>query len=219
MRPYPRPLYKSTRVRHFAAGALASFLLFAFLVGVVGCDRTGVAQDGADARGVDVEVDVRPAPCDSTRYEEPPVTERREVDPSGNVRVRVTVRTCCCCCGEKDSYSGYVPPAPITGTGPAPPPTRGPIAPPAVTPPAAPPIAGIPPLRTIPPVRGSFPGGVPVDAPAPFPPVATSSVPWWLSLVAAPLALVSADGSEPFPEGVICGDDSGLPTGPNRPRC
>jgi hypothetical protein len=88
-----------------------------------------------------------------------------------------------------------------------------------VTPPAAPPIAGIPPLRTIPPVRGSFPGGVPVDAPAPFPPVATSSVPWWLSLVAAPLALVSADGSEPFPEGVICGDDSGLPTGPNRPRC
>ena len=229
MRPYPRPLHKSTRVRHFIAGALASFLLFAFLVGVVGCDRTGMAQDDTEPRGVDVEVDVRPAPCDSTRYDEPPVTERREVDPSGNVRVRVTVRTCCCCCGDKDSYSGYVPPAPITGTGPASPPSRGPIVPPAAAPPASPPIAAtptvptpvasLPPLRSTPPVTGGFPGGIPTDVPAPLPPVATAGSPWWLSLVAAPLALISADGSKEFPEGVICGDDSGLPTGPMRPRC
>ena len=219
MRPYPRPLYKSTRVRHFVAGAAASFLLFSFLIGVIGCERTGDGQN-VEPRGVDVEVDVRPAPCDSTRYEEPPVTERREVDPSGNVRVRVTVRTCCCCCGEKDSYSGYVPPAPITGTGPAPPPSRRPVVPPAAPEtPAVPPVASIPPLRTIPPVGGSFPGGVPFDAPAPLPPVATTSLPWWLTLVAAPLALISADGSKDFPEGVICGDDSGLPTGPMRPRC
>jgi hypothetical protein len=206
-------------MRHFAAGALASFLLFAFLVGVIGCDRT-VAQEEDEPRGVDVEVDVRPAPCDSTRYDEPPVTERREVDPSGNVRVRVTVRTCCCCCGDRDSYSGYVPPFPITGTGPEPPPPPGTVTPPADEPaPPTPPVASAPPLRTIPPVSAGFPGGVPVDAPGPLPPVATSSLPWWLSLVAAPLALLSVGDGEDFPEGVICGDDSGLPTGPMRPRC
>ena len=148
-------------------------------------------------------------------------TERREVDPSGNVRVRVTVRTCCCCCGSRDSYSGYVPPAPITGTGPQAPPSRRPVAPPAEaeTPPGVPPVASLPPLRTIPPVSGGFPGGVPVDAPGPFPPVATSGLPWWLSLVAAPLALLDAGDSEDFPEGILCGDDSGLRTGPMRPRC
>lgn len=86
MSHYPRPLHKSTRVRHFAAGAIASFLLFSFLVGVIGCDRDGITQDD-DRPGVDVEVDVRPMPCDSTAYNAPPVTERREVDPTGNVRV------------------------------------------------------------------------------------------------------------------------------------
>ncbi len=220
MSSYPRPLYKSTRVRHFAAGAVASFLLFSFLVGVVGCDRTGVAQDN-ERPGVDVEVDVRPAPCDSTAYNEPPVTERREVDPSGNVRVRVTVRTnnCCCCCG-KDQYSGYVPPSPITGTGPYQPGPRRPGTPPvATTPTELPPIAGLPPLRSIPPVTGGFPGGVPTDMPAPLPPVATASTPWWLTLVVAPLAFFALDGGGEFPDGVICGDDSGLPTGPTRPRC
>ena len=221
MRSYPRPLYKSARMRHFAAGALVSFLLFAFLVGVVGCERTGMAQEEPTPRGVDVEVDVRPAPCDSASYNEPPVTERRQVDPEGNVRVRVTVRTCCCCCGDRDSYSGYVPPAPITGTGPQPPPTYGPAAPPPGTgePTPTPPVAAAPPLRTIPPVSAGFPGGVPLEAPGPLPPVATSNVPWWLSLVAAPLALLDTGGDESFPEGVICGDDSGLPTGPMRPRC
>lgn len=223
MRPYPRPLYKSTRVRHFAAGAAASFLLFAFLVGVIGCDRTGNGQNAAP-RGVDVEVDVRPAPCDSTTYESPPVTERREIDPEGNVRIRVTVRTCCCG-SDRESFSAL--PFPITGTGPRPPctPSRATIVPPPDQPPAAPktpsvpPVATIPPLRTIPPVGGSFPGGVPLTPPPPLPPVATSSVPWWLSFAVAPLAFISADGSREFPEGVICDGDSGLPTGPNRPRC
>lgn len=219
MRPYPRPLYKSTRVRHFLAGAAASFLLFSFLIGVIGCERTGGDQS-VEPRGVDVEVDVRPAPCDSLTYEEPSVTERREVDPEGNVRVRVTVRTCCC--GDaRDSFS--VLPYPITGTGPRPPctPSRTSITPPTDAPPAPPslPIASVPPLRTIPPIGGSFPGGVPVEPPPPLTPVATSSLPWWLTLAAAPLALISADGSKDFPEGVICGDDSGLPTGPMRPRC
>jgi len=212
MRPYPRPLYKSTRVRHFVAGAAASFLLFSFLIGVVGCERTG---QNVEPRGVDVEVDVRPAPCDSLTYEEPSVTERREIDPEGNVRVRVTVRTCCC--GDaRDSFSAL--PYPITGTGPRPPctPSRGSIAPPTDAPPA-PPIASIPPLRTIPPVGGSFPGGVPIDPPPPI--TATSSPSWWLSLIVAPIAFISDSGSKKFPDGVICDGDSGLPTGPMRPRC
>lgn len=220
MNRYPRPLHKSTRIRHFAAGAVASFLLFSFLVGVVGCDRTGVAQDN-ERPGVDVEVDVRPMPCDSTMYNEQPVVERREVDPSGNVRVRVTVRTnnCCCCCG-KDQYSGYVPPSPITGTGPNQPSPRGPAAPPiAATPTVPTPVASLPPLRSTPPVTGGFPGGIPTDVPAPLPPVATAGSPWWLSLLVAPLAFFAADDGDEFPEGVICGDDSGLPTGPTRPRC
>lgn len=221
MKSYPRPLHKSTRVRHFVAGAVASFLLFAFLVGVVGCDRTGAAQNDDDRPGVDVEVDVRPAPCDSTAYNEPPVTEKREVDPSGNVRVRVTVRTCCCCCGQPQATrTGYVPPYPITGTGPNQPGPRRPTVPTVETPPDVPPIAGLPPLRSIPPVTGGFPGGVPTtDVPGPVPPLATAGLPWWLTLVAAPLAFLSLDGGDEFPEGVLCGDDSGLPTGPMRPRC
>ena len=47
MRSYPRPLYKSTRMRHFVAGALASFLLFSFLVGVVGCAAAATATGSA----------------------------------------------------------------------------------------------------------------------------------------------------------------------------
>jgi hypothetical protein len=60
---------------------------------------------------------------------------------------------------------------------------------------------------------------VPVGTPAPLPPVAVTNFPWWITLAAAPLALFQSDGGEDYPEGVICGDDSGLPTGPSRPRC
>ncbi|MEM1043646.1 MAG: hypothetical protein AAGI91_13580 [Bacteroidota bacterium] len=205
-------------MRHFAGGAAASFLVLTFLLGFVGCDRN---LADANQPGVDVEVDVRPAPCDSTRYEEPPVSERREVDPSGNVRVKVTVRTCCCCCGEPVSRrTGYVPPVPITGTGPgSPPPTR--TTPPADLPelPELPPVAELPPiqpgppLRTTPPTAGGFPGGVP--ALPPIAPPAQAGIPWWLGLLGAPLLLFTVGDNE----GVICGPDSGLPTGPNRPRC
>lgn len=43
----------------------------------------------------------------------------------------------------------------------------------------------------------------------------------WLPVAAAPLLFVSAKWAtdRDFPEGVICGTDSGLPTGPMRPRC
>ncbi len=219
---YARPFYKSARLRHFAGGAAASFFVLTFFLGFVGCDRN-LATD-QNQRGVDVEVDVRPAPCDSTMYQEPPVTERREVDPSGNVRVKVTVRTnnCCCCCGEPHSHArtGYVPPAPITGTGPGgPPPPR--TTPPTDIPelPELPPIAGLtpaqpgPPIQTTPPVGGGFPGGVP--ALPPIAPPVTASIPWWLGLLGAPLLLFTVGDNE----GVICGTDSGLPTGPSRPRC
>ncbi len=217
---YSRPLHRSSRVQHFGAGAAASFLLLTFLLGFIGCDRELAERD---ERGVDIEVDVRPAPCDSTRYDEPPVSERREVDPSGNVRVKVTVRTCCCCCGDGISgRTGYVPPSPITGTGPGGPPST--ITPPSVVPPAdlppiaaltpVPPAAPAPPLQVTPPVAGAFPGGVPGP---PIAPPAQAGLPWWLGLLGAPLLVLTLDND--MPDGVICGDDSGLPTGPDRPRC
>lgn len=218
---YARPFYKSARLRHFAGGAAASFLVLTFFLGFVGCDRD--LTNNRNERGVDIEVDVRPAPCDSTMYQEPPVSERREVDPSGNVRVKVTVRTCCCCCGQPISRrTGYVPPSPITGTGPGgggTPPTR--TVPPET--PSVPPIAGLPPLdpvppgpfENLPPLRGGNPGGVPGDVIPPIAPPVQAALPWWLGLLGAPLLLFTvSDG-----EDVICGDDSGLPTGPDRPRC
>lgn len=217
---YSRPFYRSARLRHFAGGAAASFLVLTFLLGFVGCERDFTERN---ARGVDVEVDVRPAPCDSTMYQEPPVSERREVDPTGNVRVKVTVRTCCCCCGEPQASArtGFVPPVPITGTGPgggAPPPTR--ITPPTDIPelPELPPIASLPPtpappVQTLPPVGSGFPGGVP--AVPPIAPPVQASIPWWLGLLGAPLLLFTVGDND----GVICGTDSGLPLGPNRPRC
>ncbi len=216
---YSRPFYNSARLQHFGAGAAASFLFLTFLLGFIGCDRDLVEREN-EQRGVDVEVDVRPAPCDTT-YAEPPVSERREVDPSGNVRVKVTVRTCCCCCGDRTSArTGYVPPSPITGTGPGGAPRR--ITPPTDVPPAdTPPLAAMTPrapalpLQATPPVQAGYPGGVPTLSP--IAPPAQAGLPWWLGLLGAPLLVLTLD--DDMPEGVICGDDSGLPTGPMRPRC
>jgi hypothetical protein len=43
----------------------------------------------------------------------------------------------------------------------------------------------------------------------------------WLPVVAAPLLLLSTQvgADRDYPEGIICGSDSGLRTGPMRPRC
>ncbi len=133
------------------------------------------------------------------------------------------MRTCCCCCGEPkaSARTGYVPPSPITGTGPGGAPR--PITPPHDVPPlpAPPPLASLPPrapappLQATPPVEVGYPGGVPM-APSLAPP-AQAGIPWWLGLLGAPLLVLTFDND--MPEGVICGDDSGLPTGPMRPRC
>lgn len=126
-----------------------------------------------------------------------------------------------CCCGDTTRVYGptssrdvFVPPSPITGTGPG----RGyPSAtPPAVESPSVPreqtPSVAVARPET-PPVASGY---SPVDYPVP-PPRAEAGLPGWLGLIAAPIALLAGElGSS---DGTLCPDDSGLPTGPNRPRC
>lgn len=131
-----------------------------------------------------------------------------------------------CCCGDTTRVYGptsarsiTVPPYPITGTGPG---VGGPrvVTPPTAETPrgATPAVAVVPPL--IPgPTRGfAAPGGYL----APSAPV-QAGVPGWLGMLAAPLLFLTGTGDfgdgEPLPDGVLCPDDSGLPIGPNRPRC
>ena len=125
-----------------------------------------------------------------------------------------------CCCGDTTRVYGptssrdvFVPPSPITGTGPG----RG--VPPAYPPtPEAPstPRAEVPGLAFASPGAPPPPGLTPVNVPVPSAPV-EARLPGWLGFLAAPLAFLAGElGSS---EGAICPDDSGLPIGPNRPRC
>lgn len=123
-----------------------------------------------------------------------------------------------CCCGDTTRVYGptsgrniTVPPFPITGTGP------GRAVPPA--PVTETPIADVPELAIVPPIEGGAPGGLPpVDFTVPPAPV-EAGLPSWLGFLAAPLILVASELDGDFGGGILCPDDSGLPTGPNRPRC
>lgn len=128
-----------------------------------------------------------------------------------------------CCCGDSTRVYGPtsgrnidVPPFPITGTGPG-----------RAAPPAAPiietPIADVPALAVVPPIEGGAPGGLPpVDYVLPPAPV-EAGLPGWLGFLVAPLVVVASeldgDFGDGIVEGILCPDDSGVPTGPNRPRC
>lgn len=125
-----------------------------------------------------------------------------------------------CCCGDTTRVYGptssrdvFVPPSPITGTGPG----RG--GPPAYAPtPGAPsaPRADVPGLALASPGPPPAPGLMPVNVAVPSAPV-EAGLPGWLGFLAAPIAFLAGElGSS---EGTICPDDSGLPVGPNRPRC
>lgn len=123
-----------------------------------------------------------------------------------------------CCCGDTTRVYGptssrdvFVPPSPITGTGPG----RG--TPPAYAPvPEGAPRTEVPGLAFASPEAPPAPGLVPAAVPIPAAP-AEAGLPGWLGLLAAPLAFLAGEiGSS---EGTICPDDSGLPVGPNRPRC
>jgi hypothetical protein len=125
-----------------------------------------------------------------------------------------------CCCGDTTRVYGptssrdvFVPPSPITGTGPG----RG--YPPAFAPtPDAPsvPRNEVPGIAAVQPEAPPVAGLTPVNVPLP-PPPAQAGLPGWLGFLVAPLALLAGEfGSS---DGTICPDDSGLPVGPNRARC
>lgn len=124
-----------------------------------------------------------------------------------------------CCCGDTTRTYGptssrniEVPPYPITGTGPG---GRVPPTPPTVSTPSE----DIPGLAVVPPIQGGAPGGfAPVEFVVPPQPI-EAGLPGWLGFLAAPLIMLAGESDSDFPNGVICPDDSGLPTGPNRPRC
>src|SRR5690606_2694886 len=103
----------------------------------------------------------------------------------------------------------FVPPSPITGTGPGRgyPPART-ITPeaPSVPRDEAPGVASAPPLTPTPPA-----GLTPVGYPLPSAPV-EAGLPGWLGFIVAPIALLVGElGSS---EGTLCPEDSGLPIGP-----
>lgn len=126
-----------------------------------------------------------------------------------------------CCCGDTTRVYGptssrdvFVPPSPITGTGPGRgyPPART-ITPeaPSVPRDEAPSVASATPLTPTPPA-----GFTPVGYPLPSAPV-EAGLPGWLGFIVAPIALLVGElGSS---EGTLCPEDSGLPIGPNRTRC
>lgn len=129
-----------------------------------------------------------------------------------------------CCCGDSTRVYGPtsgrnidVPPYPITGTGPGGRPQgTTPAAPPTLETPSE----DIPALAVAPPIDGRAPGGViPVGYAAPLQPV-EAGFPGWIGFLVAPLVILAGELDGDFStDGVICSEDSGLPTGPNRPRC
>lgn len=127
-----------------------------------------------------------------------------------------------CCCGDSTRVYGptsgrnvVVPPYPITGTGPG---GRVPTVPPAVDTPAEE-IPGLAVATPMEPIEGQAPGGfVPTEFAVPPQPV-EAGFPGWLGFLVAPVVFLAGELDGDFPDGVLCTEDSGLPTGPNRPRC
>lgn len=123
-----------------------------------------------------------------------------------------------CCCGDTTRVYGptssrdvFVPPSPITGTGPG----RGyPVAP---TTPEAPTVAQqVPGVAYASPSVPPTAGFNPIDVPVP-PTRVEAGLPGWLGVLVAPLAFLAGELGDS--DGTLCPDDSGLPVGPNRSRC
>lgn len=122
-----------------------------------------------------------------------------------------------CCCGDTTRAYGptssrdvFVPPSPITGVGPG----RGAPPPPTERPSVSQEIPGVAfaePVTPTPPVPFN-PAGFAVPAAR-----AEAGLPGWLGMLVAPLAFIAGELGDS--EGTLCPDDSGPPTGPNRPRC
>ena len=206
MRPYPRPLLKSSRVRHFAAGIGAAFLL----VALTAASTVGISPADTSEGIMALSIDVQDLPCDEPFDE----NERVLVEPdtvNGQIRMHVTVRNRdCCCCGSDDIGM-------LQGT-------RGSVAPERVTPTVEPDLvsnietevrepAVLNRLGRAPIASSMGPGLAAVGAPNPV--VTTSDrvgVPWWIALAAAPAILLFGRDS-----GEVCVDDeTGSRSGPSR---
>lgn len=209
---YAAPFYRSSRLRHLAAGLGIGLSLF--LV----ASASGSESD-APRRPIDLDVQVIPGDCDSTGAEAYEIPYGPDAPPEGpDHKIRVVIRTCCCC--GADSVGGPLgllrqgsgtpraatPRPPTTSAAPAPEPevlSSGETFAP-------------PPLARVPGVRGG--PSAPVFGAAPLPAASVTAgprVPWWLALLAAPAGFFIIDR---MPDGTIC-DDSGPAVGPDRPSC
>ena len=212
MTPYSRPFYKSTRLRHVAAGAGGVVLLFTLLA----ASRVGIApMEAGDP--MEVVVDVVDVPCDE-------VADRDvEVVPDtlhGAARLHVVARTrdCCCCLGAADDFGvlrqrrtrrfdSRLEPTPA----PAAPDVRRDTVRVGSAGPQAPPRA--------PSLERAGPGGGGLGLPAaPVAHTSRTKIPWWIALGAGALYVVK--GREDRPPGGICEDDEvGRNSGPQRAGC
>ena len=210
MRPYPRQVFKSSRLRHFAAGAGA----FAVLTAIFAANGVGIAPKTTSEGIMDLQVDVRDVPCTEPFDED----ERVQVIPdtlSGRIGVQVIVRNRQCCCCEGD---GYGPLGELRQPG-APSPTTRPTT---VTPTLAPtpevkPFAAEMPRDVVSPLAPRAGAPLPMGGPAnvagvPAPVASQAKLPWWLALAAAPAVLLfGTDGGD------VCeNDETGANSGPSR---
>lgn len=217
MRSYSRPLRQSSRVRHFAAGLGAAFLL----IGLTAASTIGIAPMDEPKGIMDLTIDVQDVPCDEP-YDE---NERVLVEPdtlNGQIRMHVIVRNRdCCCCGSDDRgklgllqrggtaapRTAPVKPASVVSTPvtPAPKPTEVLAA--VETRDSPLPLASVPSM-------GLSQGAAPVslrDASVPGT-RARAGVPWWIALASAPAIFLFGRDS-----GEVCEDDeTGAHSGPSR---
>lgn len=198
------------RSRRFYAGLLAGLVPFVLLSAQSGTRSTD------DARRVIVRTYAGCCP-DSTDV----ARTQALIDALPPDVVLVETFAGCCCGGETTRTYGatsgrgvFVPPSPITGTGPAGAPARR-LTQPDIDYPAAVHPGGAPGIASLPPEDLGVPLPSVVFTP-PGPPVSSgvSILPWLGSLV--PVFGAVLDGTA---DGTICPDDSGLPIGPKRPRC
>lgn len=193
------------RSRRFYTGLAIGLIPLLFIAAqTLGVDQNGNASDRVVVRTYNT--------CPDS------LSDRRTADlvsalPQGTVLVETYMGCCGCCCGG-------------TATGQqgsslhrAAPTSRGPMGHEygAVAPGVAPEVDM---LGSLPPMSGEAAGGY-VDPS--FLGVTEArergGLAAWIPLLAAPLLIFRGGRDRPLPPGIICPDDSGLPTGPERPTC
>ena len=216
MRPYTRPLLKSSRIRHFAAGAAGVLLL----VALTAASGMGIAPTTRSEGIMDLSVDVRDVPCDEPFDESDRVQVIPDTMSSERIKVHVVVRNrnCCCCEGDVTGPLGELRGSRSSG------PTRPTRLAPAPTPAAVPEVASV--TEVIPPpvpVRsasasplaarpGATPAfGGPADASGVPATASKARLPWWLALAAAPAVFFGRGTGEPCED-----DETGARSGPSR---